>query len=108
MSSSFLLVLAVVLRTQVAEDNRINQKVLRMMLQANCAELTILSDGQQAVEAFQTVRGIAQTAHNIALYPHCIHAYMCQQHNVLYAVRRTLYEVVTCKSSSVLSYCVAV
>jgi CheY-like chemotaxis protein len=41
---------------QVAEDNRINQKVLRMMLQANCAELTIVSDGEQAVEAFQTVR----------------------------------------------------
>eukprot|EP00953_Heterococcus_sp_UTEX-ZZ885_P011343 6567-Heterococcus_DN1.PRE.10 len=36
----------------VAEDNRINQKVLRMMLQASCAELTVVSDGQQAVDAF--------------------------------------------------------
>jgi CheY-like chemotaxis protein len=40
---------------QVAEDNRINQKVLRMMLQANCAELTIVSDGQQAVDAYNKV-----------------------------------------------------
>jgi CheY-like chemotaxis protein len=108
MSSLFLLLPAVMLRMQVAEDNRINQKVLRMMLQANCAELTIVSDGQQAVDAFQTVRCMQRTVHNIALYPHCIHAYMCQQHNVLYAVRRTLYEVVTCKSSSVLSCCIAV
>jgi CheY-like chemotaxis protein len=37
---------------QVAEDNRINQKVLRMMLQTNCAELTVVSDGQQAVDAY--------------------------------------------------------
>jgi hypothetical protein len=40
---------------QVAEDNRINQKVLRMMLQDTCAELIVVSDGQQAVETFQTV-----------------------------------------------------
>jgi CheY-like chemotaxis protein len=40
---------------QVAEDNRINQKVLRMMLQASCAELTVVSDGQQAVDAFNKV-----------------------------------------------------
>jgi PleD family two-component response regulator len=46
---------AVVPCVQVAEDNRINQKVLRMMLQANCAELTIVSDGQQAVEAYNEV-----------------------------------------------------
>jgi CheY-like chemotaxis protein len=41
---------------QVAEDNKINQKVLRMMLQANCAELTIVSDGQQAVDTYNKVR----------------------------------------------------
>jgi CheY-like chemotaxis protein len=40
---------------QVAEDNRINQKVLRMMLQANCAELTVVSDGQQAVDEYHKV-----------------------------------------------------
>jgi CheY-like chemotaxis protein len=40
---------------QVAEDNRINQKVLRMMLQANCAELAIVSDGRQAVDAYNKV-----------------------------------------------------
>jgi CheY-like chemotaxis protein len=40
---------------QVAEDNNINQKVLRMMLQANCAELTIVSDGRQAVDAYNKV-----------------------------------------------------
>jgi CheY-like chemotaxis protein len=44
------------LLSQVAEDNKINQKVLRMMLQASCAELTIVSDGQQAVDAFSEVR----------------------------------------------------
>jgi PleD family two-component response regulator len=43
---------------QVAEDNRINQKVLRMMLQANCAELTIVSDGQQAVDAYNKVMSL--------------------------------------------------
>jgi hypothetical protein len=46
---------AVTLGEQVAEDNRINQKVLRMMLQANCAELTIVPDGQQAVDAYNKV-----------------------------------------------------
>jgi CheY-like chemotaxis protein len=45
----------VMLYMQVAEDNKINQKVLRMMLQANCAELTIVSDGQQAVDAYNKV-----------------------------------------------------
>jgi hypothetical protein len=40
---------------QVAEDNKINQKVLRMMLQANCAELSIVSDGRQAVDAYNKV-----------------------------------------------------
>jgi CheY-like chemotaxis protein len=44
------------LLSQVAEDNKINQKVLRMMLQASCAELTIVADGQQAVDAFSKVR----------------------------------------------------
>jgi PleD family two-component response regulator len=52
---------------QVAEDNRINQKVLRMMLQANCAELTIVSDGQQAVEAFSKVLHIILCYHKLAL-----------------------------------------
>jgi CheY-like chemotaxis protein len=47
---------------QVAEDNRINQKVLRMMLQANCAELTIVSDGQQAVDAYNKVTRNATAA----------------------------------------------
>jgi PleD family two-component response regulator len=40
---------------QVAEDNRINQRVLKKMLQDNCAELTVVSDGQQAVDAFHKV-----------------------------------------------------
>jgi CheY-like chemotaxis protein len=73
MSSLFLLLLATMLRMQVAEDNRINQKVLRMMLQANCAELTMVSDGQQAVEAFQTVRCMQKIVHNVALCAHYVH-----------------------------------
>jgi CheY-like chemotaxis protein len=48
---------------QVAEDNRINQKVLRMMLHANCAELTIVSDGRQAVDAYNKVLQLLQLLH---------------------------------------------
>jgi transcriptional regulator with PAS, ATPase and Fis domain len=43
---------------QVAEDNKINQRVLKKMLQDNCSELTVVSDGQQAVDAFHKVHTI--------------------------------------------------
>jgi CheY-like chemotaxis protein len=58
---------------QVAEDNRINQKVLRMMLQDSCAELTIVSDGQQAVSAFNAV---STHALSITLTRLCVQLYV--------------------------------
>jgi hypothetical protein len=66
---------------QVAEDNRINQKVLRMMLQANCAELTIVPDGQQAVDAYNKVIIIAAAAVIAAmllLLPVCLAKKRCR------------------------------
>jgi hypothetical protein len=57
---------AQLLLLQVAEDNTINQRVLKKMLQDNCAELTVVSDGQQAVDAFLKV-----CAHATALVRYC-------------------------------------